>query len=178
MRRLRPNSRAWDSSDWQALWAVIMLIGVLAAECDARAQDAPPELPSVSVPCAPEVAANRRAVIQYDGDAGIWFHLEVARCMVGRLAALPLYGQRVSLLEDRLRLGDERTELLRRQVRLAEEGEQHAVSALEAANRARRRAEEDKDAWYRAPALWFAIGVVAAVAIGIGVAYGLDSVTP
>jgi len=159
------NSLAWATS-----------LAVLLAVAPVAASD--PPLPDVSQPCAPEVTADRSFVLAHDGQAGVWFHMEVARCMLGRLAALPLYAQRVSLLEGRLQLDDERTALVVREVSLAEEGEQRAVNALSASERGRRHAEDAKDAWYRAPALWFALGVIAAVAIGFVVVYGLQAVSP
>jgi hypothetical protein len=119
----------------------------------------------VTVPCAPEVTENRRAVIEQDGQAGVWFHVDVARCMLGRLAALPLYAQRVTLLEDRLRLGDERTVLLRRQVELAEQEAQEATGVVENATRLARTATESAQ-WERDLRwLWFGIGVVVVVAL-------------
>lgn len=147
------------------------LVALLFA-AGARAQDEP--LPDVSAPCAPSVT-SRRAVLEHDGEPGIWFQLDVARCMLGRLSALPLYAQRVTLLQGRLTLDDERSALVDREVSLAEEGEQQAVDALDAAIRARQRAEDARDAWYRSPALWFALGVVAAVAVGFGVGYALHA---
>lgn len=165
MRKLLPSSCAWGSDDRGGAWAVIMLVGVLSANCSASAQDALPNLPDVTVPCAPDVTENRRQVVEQDGQSGVWFHIEVARCMLGRLAALPLYAQRVSLLEDRLRLGDERTVLLRRQAELAEAEAEEAAGALEAATRLARTATESAQRERDLRWLWFGIGVVIVVAL-------------
>lgn len=147
-------------------WVLVSLGVAFAAlwlgPCSALAQDT--HLPDLSVPCAPEVVA-RRAVIAHEGAPGIWFDLRVAQCMMGRLDALPLYAQRVSLLEQRLTLSDERHQLMERQVELAEQGEQAAVDALEAAVRRAREAEEERDAWYRAPLLWFIVGGVVVIVL-------------
>lgn len=125
------------------------------------------ELPDVSSPCAPELSENRRAVLDHEGDSGIWFHLEVARCMLGRLKALPLYAQRVSLLEQRLQISDERTTLLRQHIELAEQGEKRAVGALDESERLRREAEEKLDAWFRHPVFLMGTGAVLVIAIEV-----------
>jgi hypothetical protein len=109
-------------------------------------------------------------VLDHQGRQGMWFDLRVARCMLGRLQALPLYAQRVSLFEQRLTLTRERQELTQRQIALSNEAEERAIGALETAERARRHAEEELDAWYRHPMLWFVVGAVvvgAVVALGV-----------
>lgn len=123
--------------------------------------------PDVSVPCAPKVTEPRRAILDYEGRNGIWFDLEVARCMLGRLKALPLYSQRVSLLEQRLEISDQRTALLRQHIELAEEGEKRAVSVLEEAEAGRRRAEEKLAAWYRHPVFLMSAGAIVVVAVEV-----------
>lgn len=126
----------------------------------------------LSAPCAPHVPEEqRRAVTSFLGHEGIWFHLDVARCMLGRLTALPAYAQQVRLLEARLELGLDRERHIQRLRELAEEGERVAVDALEAAVRARREAEEARDAWYRHPAFWAALGAVLTVALEVVAVY-------
>lgn len=147
----------------------------------AAAQEAPagalplPELPALDLaqPCAPDVPEERRrALISRGSDAGVWFHLSLAQCMIGRLTVLPLYVDRVRLLEQRIeaqqRIEDTITtaELLSRQ--MADE----AVAALTAAERGRREAEEELGAWYRHPVLWFSAGAVVVLAILIGILAG------
>jgi hypothetical protein len=149
--------RSWRSSK---LWATSLVLTLCVAST-ATAQ----ELPNVEEPCTPNVVDNRRAVLTHEGESGIWFHLEVARCLLGRLSALPEYARHVRLLEDRLSLGDERDALRARQVALAEQEAQAASEALEAAVRRAREAEEARDAWYRRPGLWLAMGVVLSVAL-------------
>jgi len=129
----------------------------------AFAQDS--ELPDVSTRCAPEVVENRSTLLLHSEQQGMWFHMAVARCMLTRLQALPLYAERVSLLEQRLELGDERTALLRRQVELAEEGERQALAVLDASEGRARRAEERADRERTLRWVWFGVGVVVVVAI-------------
>jgi hypothetical protein len=120
---------------------------------------------------------NRRAVLEHEGAMGIWFELEVARCMLGRLSALPLYAQRVSLLAQRLQLSDERHQLMQRQVELANQATEAAEGALEAAVRGRRQAEEERDAWYRHPLLWVVVGVVVTAGLEALAIWGFSQVS-
>lgn len=147
-----------------ALALAIATAFVLLRPSNCRGQD---ELPDVTVPCAPELTENRRAVLDHGDDSGIWFHIDVARCMLGRLKALPLYAQRVSLLDHRLEISDERTTLLRQQTKLAEQGEKRAVGVLDESERLRREAEEKLDAWYRHPVFLMASGAVLVIAIEV-----------
>lgn len=147
----------------------------LWSDC-AVAQEAMPALPDVRGPCAPEVTGNRRTTLVHDGVAGFWFHGEVGRCMLGRLDALPLYADHVHMLEQRLLIGEERTELLRRQVALAERGEARAVATVEAADRRARDAVERMNAWFRAPELWFAVGGIVGIGLVILGAWALGQV--
>jgi len=166
------NSRASVSS--VPIFALLTIAAVLLANtCDACAQ----ELPDISAECAPDVTTGRRATVLHEGQTGIWFHGDVARCMVGRLAALPLYAERVRLLDQRLQITGARDALRTRQVALAEEGEQRAVSALQAAVRARRSAEEALDAWWRHPGFWAAVGAVVVVGLEVLAVWAFSEVT-
>lgn len=152
-----------------------IIAGVMAGTCvrggDARAQDAPAvELPApeaLEAACAPEVTQGRRQLLEVEGQPGIWFHADVARCMAGRLALLPRYARHTRLLTQRLILSDERDGLRAREVALAAAEADTAGNALVAAERRAREAEEARDAWWRHPALWVAIGVVLTVAVEV-----------
>lgn len=149
-------------------WACSLLILLAAAPAYAQEE-----------PCAPEVTedAPRRLVLEAPtGAQGVWFHLEVARCLLGRVAALSASERQLGLLEDRLRLSDERDALRAREAALATQEAEAASEALEAAVRGRREAEEALDAWHRHPALWFAVGVVVSVALGAVGIYGLSAI--
>lgn len=151
----------------------LVLAALLWHACETRAQ-----LPDLGLPCAPQVTEHRRAVLTYEGASGIWFHGDVARCMLTRLEAMPLYVERVRLLEERLSLGDERDALRVRQVALAEEGERRAVEVLDAAVRGRRQAEEalafERDLRW----LWFGVGVVVVVALEALAVWVFSEVAP
>jgi hypothetical protein len=141
---------------------------LLGCAMPALAQDLPPplDLSTFEGACAPEVPEElRRAPMLRLTVAGVWFHLDLTRCMVGRLSRLPLLVDRVRLLDHRLRLTNDLETALRAQVTLSNQMAAEATRALEAAVRGRRRAEERLDHWTRSPWLWMAIGVVATVGI-------------
>lgn len=142
---------------------LLILLSLLFFASTVTAQD---ELPSVEGRCAPDVSEHRSLLLEHEQQAGMWFHMAVARCMLTRLQSLPLYAERVSLLEQRLELSDERTELLRRQVHLAEEGERQALSVLEASEKRARTAEERAERERKLRWLWFSVGVVMVGALG------------
>lgn len=154
------------------LFAAIM---GLWSDC-AAAQEALPPLPDIRGLCAPEVTGNRRTTLVHEGVTGFWFHGDVARCMLSRLDAGPRYVDRVHLLEQRLLVGEEREELLRRQAALAEQGEARAVATVEAADRRARDAVERMNAWFRAPELWFAVGGIVGIGLVILGAWALGQV--
>lgn len=168
------RSRDSDTEDVGLAIAVILVIAtifILWQACEVQAQP----LPDVSALCAPEVTEGRREVLARGTQPGIWFHLAVAQCMLGRLEALPLYAQRVTLLEQRLLLSDERDALQRHATDLAVQESQAATGALEAASRRAREAEEAIGAWHRSPVLWFIIGAVVAAGVVALSAYALNA---
>lgn len=149
-------SLAWASS-----------LALLCLTFPAAAQEQ--ELPDVRGQCAPSVTEHRGGRVEVDGLNARWFHPEVAACVALRLQALPLYAERVHLLEQRLSISDERDALRQREVRLTAQAEERAVGALEAAERGRRHAEEELNVWWRHPVLWFALGgVVVGVLMAVG----------
>lgn len=149
-------------------WATSLALAILTANV-AHADD---PLPDVEGVCAPEVSV-RRASVSHEGEPGIWFQMDVARCMLGRLAALPLYAQRVSLLEQRLQLSDERHLILRDALDIGASIETRYDLALQDAITRAREAEEAADKWYRSPTLWLVLGaVVGGALVGLG-AYAL-----
>jgi len=74
---------------------------------------------------------------------------------------------RVGLLDTKLTLQTAQLADLRLAEGLAVQAKQAAMAALTAAVRGQREAEESRDAWYRAPTLWFGTGLVGALVIAI-----------
>ncbi len=136
------------------------------------AQDERPELPELTLLVCPDLAG-----IDADGEV-VHFPRTTADCMLARLRLLPPVIRYVSLLEQRLRLDDQRIELRDREVALAVEQAEVATENLETALRRAREAEEEKDAWYRHPAFWFAVGVVITIALEVAAVFAFNEVTP
>lgn len=175
-RRRQPSPNRW-------LWVLGLVIVTLAAASSARGQDlhVNPDLRTDQIhvaqdrqaPCAPEVTL-RRAELEHEHQPGIWFHRDVARCILRDLATLERYRLLVRDLELRINASDALVDIVTEAGRVADEAREHAEEALQAAVRGRREAEEARDAWHRSRALWFAVGVVVSVAAGVGLAYIVD----
>jgi hypothetical protein len=120
--------------------SVIATVGF--GSCVVRAQE----------PCAPEVEL-RRAELVHEGQPGLWFQADVARCLlrdVSELGELRLIRIDLGL---RLERTDEYVELLREQ----------------------REAEDALHAWYRSPWLWTAVGAILAGGLVALSAYALNA---
>lgn len=131
-------------------------------------------LPDVTGVCTPEVT-HRRATVEHQGDPGVWFHRSVSLCMLSRLRALPLYADRVVLLEGQLSLSSERHALLVEAIEVGEDIERRYSSALTAATRRANSAERELGTWYRAPVLWALLGSVVTGAVVALSAYSLSA---
>jgi hypothetical protein len=142
--------------------SVIATVGF--GSCAVRAQE----------PCAPEVEL-RRAELVHEGQPGLWFQADVARCLlrdVSELGELRLIRIDLGL---RLERTDEYVELLREQLDLAEQATERAQGSLQAAVRGRREAEDALHAWYRSPWLWTAVGAILAGGLVALSAYALNA---
>lgn len=143
-------------------WGIELAL-VLALSNAAQAQ-----LPSeadLSSTCAPEVGEGRRLVLEVEGQAGIWFHGDVASCMAARLALLPAYARLAAQQEQRDAIAVELYDLQERRAALAIEQAATAEAGLRAAESARDDAVARLNAWWRSPALWASIGAL----LGVGV---------
>lgn len=145
-----------------AIWVTSLAL-VLGSVRPSQAQDLPTE-DELREPCSPDLREPRGGLVTVEGVQARWFHLEVARCMLGRLALLPEFARHIRLLEDRLALTAERDALRAREVALAVEQAETASEALEAALRAQNRAQEALTARWRSPWLWLTVGLV----LGVG----------
>lgn len=137
---------------------VACLVVSLSAASFVSAQD----LPDVSAPCP---RASQITTLNNGDEPGFWFPSSTGRCTLQRMTTLSLFVNRIGLLEERLRIGDEQMALARRQIHLAEQGEQRAVEALESAERLARQARERADKERSLRWVWFGIGVVIVVAV-------------
>jgi hypothetical protein len=164
----KPSNDSFRSNIQFALLALaVLMAAVLLRPSTCLGQD----LPDLE-PCP----TPQLVTVEHDGEPGLWFERETARCMLGRVAAVPEYAAAIRRFEQRLLASDERREFHVRRYELAVEGEERAVGALESAVRGRREAEEALGAWHRSRALWFALGALAAGVLVALTAYALDRV--
>ena len=136
------------------------LVASLFLTLPAYAQDE--TLPDVSEPCA---GAAEIVPLANGRMSGLWLPSEAGRCTLERLRMLPLFVQRVRLLEGRLQLSEERTALLRRQVATAVQEAERATAAIENAERLGREGREEARVERALRWLWFGVGVVVVVAL-------------
>ncbi len=169
MRKLK--LRSYDC--WVDRWSLriacflTVLACLLIAPCSSQGQD---DLPDIT-PCA---GADGLTRLEHDGQAGMWFQMDTARCMLGRIAALPRYSQRLELQGERIRILLSTDNLQRRRYEVSVESEQRAVDALEAAVRGQRHAEKDLNAWHRSRILWFIVGAIVMAGVVALTAYVMD----
>ena len=152
------RSPGWVTEGARFALAIVIVLACVAAvvwaDCG-HAQD-----------CAPEVTL-RRAEVVHQGNPGIWFDVRVARCMVGDLETLPLYRDRVRLLDEQLEIRSEQVDALREAVQAATEAGRRLDATLMQAESAAAQARAALHAWHRSPWLWFAIGAVSVIAIAV-----------
>lgn len=139
------------------LLSSIVFTALLAAS-PASGQAAP-------VPSAP----REQLQLEVDGVQGMWFSMDRARLILADVQAYrELDTSLVPKLELRVKLADLEITYLRGALVSSEKAEKTATSALTAAIRRAREAEEDRDSlWSGQPAVWAVIG---ALAVGVTVA--------
>jgi len=142
------------------------------AHCQAEERVELPSLVELSTACAPEVELRRRSLV-VDGRPGLWFDDRVAACMAGRLALVPELRKLVTVLELRVERTDAHVALLERQLEISREIEAELERALQAAE----RTSERERRWHRRPGLWWAVGVVSAVALQVATTRTVGALT-
>jgi hypothetical protein len=142
------------------------------AHCQAEESVELPSLVELSTACAPEVEFRRRS-LTVEGRPGLWFDERVAACMAGRLALVPELRRLVTVLELRVERTDAHVALLERQLALSREIEAELERALQAAE----RTSERERRWHRRPGLWWAVGVVSAVALQVATTRTVGALT-
>ena len=161
MPKLSMRLRAWvtDAIYETALQllaptAFFLVFVVAVRACPAHAQEA----------CAPNVVL-RRAPLEHQGHPGVWFDLEVARCMLGDLSELEAVRTQARLLEQRATLRDEQAASLREAVRLGDLALGSVMQAVQAAEGRAARAETALDSPLRSPWLWLGVGTAAGIGL-------------
>ena len=120
-------------------------------------------------------------VLAYKGVQGFWFPEETATQMLQDLEELPLLRQKADLLELKVAQLEQLNLLLKSELDVSDQisvkwklsfDEQLKVTTLQQAHYEEQLAVEKK--WYKAPALWFSVGVLLTSALAIGLNYGLS----
>ena len=109
-------------------------------------------------------ASNRMVPLAYNSVAGIWFRGDIARCLLAVAEELPRRRSEVNLLQERLRLSDDRASVLNDQLLSARadaarlqvslDGRDVEIDAL-----GRRLVAASQTPWYVHPVFWFCVGV-------------------
>lgn len=156
MKRLPRSSVSSDIDVFQG-----MMLGMLLFPMTAHAQDV-----DYSIPCAPEVE-NRSGLLTREGDVGMWLHIEIARCLLGRVAVLPELQAQLRTFEERRRASVALQASLTRRGDLAVQEAETAREALTAATRALRRAQEDLATERNLRWLWVTGAVVVVIVLEV-----------
>ena len=109
-------------------------------------------------------ANGRLAPLAYNSVAGIWFRGDVARCLLAVAEELPRRRSEVSLLQERLRLSDDRASVLSDQLLSARADATRLQTALDGRDveidaLGRRLEAASQTPWYVHPVFWFCVGV-------------------
>lgn len=120
-------------------------------------------------PCPTYLNGPKRKLLSWDDVPGLWFRQDIAKCILGDLKAIPEYQDRIKLLDKKLKLQTEQLDLEKEAREIAAQEADIATGHLEAAERGRRQAEEDRDHWSRSRLLWVGVGATAVI-LGILVA--------
>lgn len=120
----------------------------------------------ISVSAQAEV--SEAVVLEYQGASGIWVPDWMHNDILADVEELQIVRLRFEDADKLLSLRLERIELLKIAIESSETAENRAVEALDLAIEERQIAEDKLDAWYRHPALWVSIGIVAAVLLEVG----------
>jgi len=127
--------------------------------CAATAQAQPPDNGFSQLPL------TRAVPLEHGGTPGLWFPEDIARANQADIEEL----HRLRVVSERqtakIEMNRERIANMLEILELVRAEREFAVDALEEAVRGRRAAEEAKDAWYRSPELWSAVGAVVGVAL-------------
>jgi len=124
-----------------------------------------------------------RASIIHEGTPGIFFCERIATKMLLDLEEFKVQTKRIQLLNTKLDLQAEKILLLEQDIELSNTIADKYKSSYELEHKLR-LSEADayekrlaaKDAWYRAPALWFSVGFVVSAALAVGLSFSLQTV--
>jgi len=119
-------------------------------------------------------------LLTHEGVPGMWFPMAKADLLLEDVRRLPLIEAKVELLELKIRSQTQYVLLLRQDIEITEQISDKWKTAFdEQLKVTEAQAVYYKDEiqslkkWYRAPALWFSVGVLITGALAVGLNYGL-----
>jgi len=124
--------------------------------------------------CAPEVQL-RSVQLSYKGHPGVWFDVEVARCLLERVQAADQHRALIGDYEERHLVTLDLLDLTERQRDLAVLEADRALVGLKSAVKLQGEAERKLQAPGRSRGLWFAVGLVSGVVLVGLSAYALSA---
>ena len=105
---------------------------------------------------------------------GVWFNLSEADGLRRLRLEVPELRLQITSLERAGLLQAERVTLYREASQLRRSALEQSTVQLEASLGREHQLRGELNAWYRAPALWFAVGVVVTVAATVALAYAVN----
>lgn len=136
------------------LFTILMLLSLL--------------LPRVALAQTPETIE-----LKHEGHSGYWFAEETATTMLKDLKELKLLREKLELLDVKLELKGQHLELLREDLKITDNISEKWKVAFSEQVKLTQICEEQRNAWYRHPALWGGVGAVLGIGLTIGIGYAL-----
>jgi hypothetical protein len=145
------------------VYVIAALIAILVSLGPALASSQP------ACPLAPDAKGvatkSTSGLVCVDGALGQWFPLNKARLLLSDVKLGNAALQLTPKLEARIELSEKTSELLRKQLVT----EESIANTWKDVAEIQTKRLKQKDAWYKSPILWFAVGAVAAFGISYGV---------
>lgn len=143
----------------------LLFLAVLASSANARAD---------CVETSEATAQSTCVVYTLNGVRGVWFRLDVADEVRRIRLEVPELRLQVTRLTGIDEVQTARVEMYREAATERREALTLAEAQIDAGLRREHALREEVTAWYRAPALWFAIGVVVTAGSGVALALAVD----
>jgi hypothetical protein len=125
----------------------------------------------VIVLCPVSVSAQAVA-LTHEGSPGVWFPLADAREALGARVERDSLRARLTLCDESLSIADSQADNLRSLVEASATEIERAGASVDAAIARAIAAESERDAWYRSPFLWTAIGLVVGAGVVLAAVFG------
>jgi len=125
-----------------------------------------------------EESSPQPVAIEHQGIRGFFFSRDIALRMLADLRELPLRVREIRILEEELEIRAGQISRLREMVSLEREATERALGGIDTAMNRAREAENLMRVWWRSPAFWLGVGIVATLALEIAAVYALATLSP